>query len=125
MTTYVDPTLASFMRVNPLDKRKQIASKILDNYPDRVPIILGRGELRSTPEISRNKFLAPSDLMFTKFILEVRRHIPSLDSTTGLFFFLRNNTIVPFSLTMGEIYYRYKSSDGFLYITYTVENTFG
>jgi GABA(A) receptor-associated protein len=64
-------------------------------------------------------------MVFGKFVEDVRAHIPSLDSRTALFFFLSDNTLPPISIIMATLYEKHKSSDGFLYITYSCENTFG
>lgn len=124
MNSVVDPTLAIYLRNNPLEKRKCIVKNIKNLYPDRVPILVGRGELKITPPIEIFKFLSPSDITFRIFSGEVRQHIKNIESHVALMFFV-NNTIPVHSMTTQQAYDRYKSEDGFLYVTYVCENTFG
>ena len=43
----------------------------------------------------------------------------------GIFLFIRKQIIPPHFMLMSSLYKEYKDDDGFLYITYTNENTFG
>ena len=60
---------------------------------------------------------------FKQFIYVVRKSI-QLDPSQALFITI-NNKLVTGSKQMGEIYEEYKNKDGFLYVVYTSENTFG
>ena len=49
-----------------------------------------------------------------------------MKETQGVFFFIDNILLsVSSSTLIGELYNTYRDKDGFLYITYDVENTFG
>ena len=121
----LDPVITKFMQDNSLDKRKTISSQIMTKYDQRVPVIIGRGDLNRTPKINKYKFVAPSDITLGKFITEVRKHILGIESTTALFFLVGNNTLAPISVMMNQLYDQYKDEDGFLYLTYTKEDVFG
>lgn len=121
----VDPSLIHFFTTNSLEKRKAVSSRLLNTYPDRVPVIVSRADLRSTPDIDKHKFIVPSDSSFGSFMVEVRKHIPTLHPSTGLFFFLSDNTLPQSTAFMSTLYDRHKASDGFLYLTFSCENTFG
>ena len=54
----------------------------------------------------------------------VRKRIKTLSAETGLFFFI-NDTMQPASALLTQIYNNHKHDDGFLYILYSSENTFG
>ncbi len=110
---------------NPFDHRISVSQKLLIKYPDRVPVIVGRSEIKNTPEMNRHKYIAPRDFTFAKFSQELRNYIPSLHPQTGLFFFLPNNILPPGSALMSHLYEKHKSNDGFLYLAYACENTFG
>lgn len=125
MTSIVDPEIKRFIKGKSLEQRLALSTNILSRYPERVPIIIGRGELRNTPPISKYRFLVSRDLSFGEFIGKIRKNIPKLDPTAALFFFLSNNMLIPSSAVMSSLYEKHKSEDGFLYITYSAENTFG
>jgi len=123
--TAVDPDLQKFLTENSFEKRQSVVQNILTRYPERVPVIISRGDLKHTPSISKYKYLVPNDLMFGKFTFELRTNMAKIDSSMALFFFLKNNTLIPSTAFMSSLYNKHKSEDGFLYITYSSENTFG
>lgn len=106
-----------------LENRKIFSSKILSKYPDCVPIILSKAKNCNIPNCSKVKFLVPSEITVNKFVFEIRKHI-ELGSEQAIFLFI-NNVIPPTSSSIGQIYQHQKDEDGFLYITYTGESTFG
>lgn len=125
MTSTCDLLIHKFITDNTAEKRKSVSNTLRIQHPDHIPIIIGRAEIINTPAISKNKFLAPQEIIFGKFIHEIRKNIPNLDPTLSLFFFVGDNILVPNSISLNELYNRYKDQDGFLYITYSSENTFG
>lgn len=124
MTSTCDLLIHKFITENTAEKRKQVSAKLRKEHPGHIPIIIGRSETVNTPAISKNKFLAPQDITFSKFAYELRKNIINLNKSMSLFFFIGNNTLVPSSALMGHLYNKYKDNDGFLYITYSSENTF-
>lgn len=124
LAAIVDPVVINFLKENSPNKRMAIVQNIMIKYSDRVPVIVGRADVNNTPPISKFKFLAPRDVTFDKFILEVRKNI-NISAHTALFFFLPNNTLTSPYTFMNVLYEKYKSNDGFLYLTYSCENTFG
>lgn len=125
MTTFVDPALIEFFKQNPIEKRRAVSSRLLTHYPDRVPVIVGRAQTRNTPDIDKHKFIVPREITFGNFMLDVRKHVPTLYPSTGLLFFLSDNTLPQTSALMSTLYEKHKSDDGFLYLTYSCESTFG
>lgn len=102
-------------------KKSQV---ILEKYPDRVPLIVqpSKNDRESYP-IDKSKYITPRDLTLMQFqqIIRKRIHFPA---EKALFMFI-NNRIYPITSLIGPIYDENKDSDGFLYITYCQENTFG
>lgn len=125
MTTVSDPALIDFFKHNNLEKRRAVSSRLLCNYPDRIPIIVGRANIKNTPDINKHKYIVPRDISFGTFSVELRQHIPNLDAHTGLLFFLSDSTLPQTSTVISTLYERHKSDDGFMYLTYSCENTFG
>ena len=58
-----------------------------------------------------------------QFIYIIRSQL-QLSSEQAIFLFV-NDSIPSTSQTMNQLYQLYKDEDGFLYITYSSENTFG
>ena len=48
-----------------------------------------------------------------------------LNNTKSLFLFVNDNVLAPTSSSLATIYKDHQDKDGFLYITYCLENTFG
>lgn len=58
-----------------------------------------------------------------KFVFEIRRHM-KLRPEKAIFLFV-DNVLPPTGAPMSQIYDRHKDEDGFLYVTYSGESTFG
>ena len=97
-------------------------SAIQKKHPTKIPIICHRAS-SETPELDKNKFLIELDLSFSNLIQAIRRRI-KLSPTRSLFLFI-NNIIIPPTEAMSSVYAKHKSDDGFLYVVYAIENTFG
>lgn len=113
-----------FKKNNSLSKRKNNCDTILIKYPDRIPVIVEKDKSsRNLNDIDKNKFLVPYELTLGQ-LLHIIRQRCNLDPSQSLYLFC-GNTLPPTSQTIGNIYQDQKDEDGFLYITYCAENTFG
>ena len=74
-------------------------------------------------DIDKKKYLVPADLTVGQFIYVIRKRI-KINSEKSLFMFV-NGKIPPTARLMSMVYEENKNEDGFLYITYSGENTFG
>ena len=97
--------------------------RILEKYPDRVPVYVNKKEGSNVEEITKHKYLVPKEMTMGNFIYVLRNNI-KLKSSQALFVFV-DNLIVSNSEMLGEIYNRHKNEDNFLYIVYSSESTFG
>ena len=104
-------------------QRSKESITILSRYPGRVPIIVERVQKSHVPEIDKNKFLCPDTLTVGQFMYVIRRRM-SLPPETALFLFV-GNTLPMASSFMKELYSQHRDSDGFLYMQYAGESTFG
>jgi len=112
-------------RDHPFEKRQKEASNVRSKYPDRVPVICERSkQCKDIPQVDKRKYLVPSDLTIGQFIYIIRKRM-ALDSAKALFLFVNDSVLVPTSANINSIYDQYHDNDGFLYITYSGENTFG
>ena len=98
------------------------SKKICMKYPERIPIIVEKGNC-SLPDIGKNKFLVSKDMITSQFIFMIRKRI-KLDPSQTLFVMM-NNRVASGSAPLGSLYEDYKDEDGFIYMIYTSENTFG
>lgn len=106
-----------------LDSRKNESSKIKAKYPNRVPIIVQKAEGSAIETIDKRKYLVPNEITVGQFMWIIRKRI-QLTPEKAIFLFV--NKMVPnSSMTMGTLYEEHKDEDGFLYIAYSGENTFG
>lgn len=105
------------------EKRRQEAEHIRQKYPDRIPCIVEKAEKSDVPQIDKKKYLVPSDLTVGQFVYVIRKRI-KLQPEKAIFIFI-NNVLPPSSSLMSLIYDEHHDEDGFLYITYSSENTFG
>eukprot|EP01133_Synstelium_polycarpum_P001210 gene1210-1399_t len=115
---------SSFKNDHPFEKRKEVAERIRSKYQDRIPVIVEKAPRSDAPDIDKKKYLVPADITVGKFVYEIRKHMPKINAEKAIYLFV-NNTLPPTAAFISQIYERYKDEDGFLYITYSGENTFG
>ena len=116
-------SVQKFQSNHPFEKRLEESTKIREKYKDRIPIIVLKHETCELPTIDKHKYLVPQDMSFSQFIFVIRKRI-QLDPSQSLFSVI-NGKLVNGSTTVGVIYNDLKDNDGFLYVVYTSENTFG
>lgn len=117
------PSPASYAVNDHLERLKK-SQLILEKYPDRVPLIIKPSVSdRDAFPIDKSKYITPRDLTLLQLqqIIRKRIHFPP---EKALFMFI-NNKIYPITSFIGPIYDANKDSDGFLYVTYCQESTFG
>jgi GABA(A) receptor-associated protein len=107
------------------EERHSESKRVLLKYPDRIPLICEKDSRTRTncPNIDKNKYLVPRDLTLGQFIYVIRKRI-RMPPEKAIFVFI-NGSIFPNSRFISSLYDSYKDEDGFLYITYSYENTFG
>jgi GABA(A) receptor-associated protein len=107
------------------EERYNESKRITEKYPDRIPIICERDKKSKTSgyNIDKNKFLVPKNLTLGQFIYVIRKRT-KIPPEKALFVFI-SSSIHPNSRYMNSLYESYKNEDGFLYITFSFENTFG
>ena len=117
MISYSDNYLKSFKDLYSFEKRQKDAEQIKAKYPSRIPIICEKNRFSTnSPNIDKKKYLVPYNLTLGQFIYQIRKRL-NLSPEVALFFFTGG--------FISNLYAEYKDADGFLYIYYAVENTFG
>ena len=115
--------MPSFKTEHSLDKRKLEYVRIRTKYPGRIPVICERAAKTSVPDIDKTKYLVPSDLTVGQFMYVIRKRL-ELPSVKALFIFV-NGSIPHNSALMSAVFDEHADEDGFLYVTYSGESTFG
>ena len=113
-----------FKQENSLQDRLHESQRITAKYADRIPIICEKNSRsKNTPPIDKTKYLVPNDLTIGQFVYVIRKRM-QLAPEKAIFIFIGNN-IPPSSQRLIDTYYFHRDEDGFLYISYSCENTFG
>ncbi|KAE9609979.1 hypothetical protein Lal_00006511 [Lupinus albus] len=115
--------IKSFKQDFSLDERFKESQNIIVKYPDRIPVIIERYSRTDLPDLDKKKYLVPRDMSVGQFIhiLSSRLRLPP---GKALFIFVKN-TLPQTASLMNSIYQSYKEDDGFLYMSYSSEKTFG
>lgn len=118
----------SFFNSDNKDKKQNLKDsikKIMEKYPDRVPVYVSRSKKdRTLPSINNNKFIVPDNITVSDLITIIRKRI-KIGQETSIFVFVNEGTIPQGSSTMGNLYQEYKNEDDMLIIEYCGENVFG
>ncbi|CDO51812.1 hypothetical protein DV451_004287 [Geotrichum candidum] len=114
---------SKYKDANSFEHRKAEADRIRHKYTDRIPVICEKVEKSDIPMIDKAKYLVPTDLTVGQFVYVIRKRI-KLAPEKAVFIFV-DDVLPPTAALMSTIYEEHKDPDGFLYITYSGENTFG
>lgn len=106
-----------------LHERLIESNKIKKKYPDRIPVIIEKEESSELPSLTQIKYLSPINITIGELMMVVRKrmHIKEKESI----FFYNKETMLSNSQLVCHLYETCKEEDGFLYITYSNEKTFG
>ncbi|PSS06261.1 Autophagy-related protein like [Actinidia chinensis var. chinensis] len=115
--------MRSFKEVFTYEERFEESQDMIAKYPDRVPVVVERYSKTDLPAMEKKKYLVPRDMSVGQFIhiLSGRLH---LAPGKALFVFVKN-TLPQTSSLMESVYESFKDEDGFLYMCYSSEKTFG
>jgi GABA(A) receptor-associated protein len=119
---------SNYKKSTPLEERKKKSFKMTSLYPDRIPVIVEMSPSSAsyntyTTASHKIKYLVPYDITMGQFIKILRDKL-KLESSVALFFFI-NNKVFPITSLIGNIYKENADEDGFLYIEFCEESTFG
>lgn len=106
------------------EQRLVESNRILTKHVDRIPVILSKLAGSNVPEIEKRRYLIPSQYNVAQLIHIIRTRL-NISEEKGIFIFV-NGVVMPNpNEKMYELYSKEKDKDQFLYITYSLENTFG
>ena len=114
-----------FQKQKTLEQRKSESSRLRSNYVERVPCIVENYYKTVEHVLPRSKFLVPKDLTSAQFLYVIRKNL-TLKPEQALFLFVgKCANIPPASELIMSIDSKYADQDGFLYFSFSLENTFG
>ena len=116
--------METFKKDNSLKKRLSLSNKILKKYENKIPIYLTRCKNCVLNDIENNKYICPNALTLAQFMFNIKKMI-QLKPEEALYLLINDKEILPSNMVMINVYNKYKNEDGFLYICYCSENTFG
>ena len=113
----------TYQRNRTLESRQHESARMRKRYPNRIPVIMEKAPNANIPLLQQHKFLVPDTSTVSELLYILRKRI-KLASHEALFLFIKD-TLPSTSTTLQVLYHEHADPDGFLYITYANENTFG
>ena len=117
--------LSRFKQDYVFESRIKESSRLLEKYPERIPVIIERSKNSiHLTIIDKNKFLVPKELTMSQLLWVIRKRM-NITSTPAVYFLSESGTLFPGTEEISSVYENNKDPDGFLYLKYSNENTFG
>jgi GABA(A) receptor-associated protein len=119
---------STYKKNTPFEERKIKSQKLKELYPNRIPVIVEMSSSSASFSEFMNqkhkvKYLVPSEICMGQFV-KILRDKMKINESTALFFFI-NNKLFPMTSPICTLYQEHSDEDGFLYIEFCEENTFG
>ena len=105
------------------EERKRESIFLKQKNENCIPIIFEKGYNCQTIQFKKSRFIVSLYITIGQLIYIIRSYY-SIDPFVSLFLFINGNIPSNSSLIL-DVYNREKDEDGFLYIQYFTENTFG
>jgi GABA(A) receptor-associated protein len=105
--------------------RRAEYEKIHKRYPDKIPLICEKDPKCNMKSIEKTKYLIPGDLAVAQFSSMIRKKL-EIEKEKAFFLLINGKHSITGDTLMSELYDKYKDNeDGFLYISYSSELTWG
>ncbi len=100
-------------------------TRLKTKFPNHVFVIVRPHDRadRDLPPLDKHKYVLGKDTTVGMFLYILRQRM-TLDASKALFLFCEN-TLPTTSQTFGNLWRQYSREDGFLYLVYAGESTFG
>lgn len=108
-----------------LNKRIELSEKLRKQYPDHIPAIVKRSSKENyLDKMSNEQFLIPNYMTVGAFVNFLTNRL-RIHSIYSIWIYSDGNVLSNRTQRISEIYDQYVSMDGFLYLTYRSEESFG
>jgi len=115
--------LAPFRERLTLAERRAECERVRRRHPRHVAVILEPGA-RDAPPIDKQKFLVPEELTLAHLAFAARRRL-ELRPEQALFLHAEGGALLDAAAPVRALRERRTAEDGFVYVTYSLENAFG
>lgn len=113
-----------FKAENSLEERKRNSESLLQQFDDKIPLVCEKDPKSKMESLPKTKFLVPNTMMWSQLSELIKNKI-KLDNREALFLLIEGKHQVSGEKTLGEIYEAYKEEDGFLYVSYAGQLSWG
>ena len=111
------------------DHRLRESNRVKRRWMGRCPVIVELDHryvnaAPPMPALDKKKYLVPFATTLAQFTTVIRTRM-GLDPSRALFIYVGGTHLVPLSRTLASLYEEHMDPDGFLYVRYGSEATFG
>ena len=120
-----DEPCKSYLLCKSFTARRKECVHLKSKYPDRAPFVIKRHlNSKNIADLEQSRFMLLKDQPMGMVIKLVRERL-SLSPKESLYFFVKDGVVLSASMTVAEVYQLYTDEDGFAYLTYATQETFG